>query len=334
MKPLNAPQQHSVWCLPPFNLPEGKVEGAASIIRKCYNIHKLEPIEMNEFVSLEQIDKIAGIIRSKISQTDAPVAPHIQPQIGLILGSGLGKLAAAVEQAIHISHNELPGWPISTVKGHQGELVFGKLEGQEVLVMQGRSHYYEGYSIQQIGLPVRVMQRLGIKTLIVTNAAGAVNSGFQPGELMLIVDHLNLIGMAGLNPLRGPNLDELGPRFPDMSQAYDRQLCALARKVAHTQKLTLREGVYAALSGPSFESPAELRFLKAIGVDAVGMSTVPEVIVARHGGMRVLGISGISNKANLDGSTITTHEEVLEAGHKIVPQLLILIRELLRELPQ
>ena len=283
---------------------------------------------MNEFVSLEQIDLIAGIIREKISQAPA------QPIIGLILGSGLGKLATAVEQAVHITYDELPGWPVSTVQGHQGELVIGNLENQPVIVMQGRAHYYEGYSIQQIGLPVRVMQRLGIKMLIVTNAAGGVNADFQPGELMLIVDHINLIGMAGLNPLRGPNLDEFGARFPDMSQAYDRQLCELARKVARGNKLTLREGVYASLSGPSFESPAELRFLKAIGVDAVGMSTVPEVIVARHGGTRVLGVSGISNKANLDGSTITTHEEVLEAGQKIVPQLLTLIRELLKQLPE
>jgi purine-nucleoside phosphorylase len=283
---------------------------------------------MDEFIKLEQIDEIAGIVHNKIKL----LAP--QPEIGMILGSGLGKLAASVEQAEHISYQELPGWPVSTVKGHQGELVVGKLEGRSVIVMQGRSHYYEGYSMQQIGLPVRVMQRLGIKILVVTNAAGAVNPDFQPGDLMLIVDHLNLIGMAGLNPLRGPNMDELGPRFPDMSQPYDRQLSELARKVAQEKKLTLREGVYASLSGPSFESPAELRFLQVIGVDAVGMSTIPEVIVARHAGTRVLGISGISNKANLDGSTVTTHEEVLEAGNKIVPQLLTLIRELLKQLPE
>lgn len=179
-------------------------------------------------------------------------------------------------------------------------------------------------------LPIRVMQRLGVGTLIVTNAAGAVNPDFQPGELMLITDHLNLIGMAGQNPLRGPNLDEFGPRFPDMSVAYDRSLRDLARKVATEQQIQLRAGVYACLAGPSFETPADLRFLRLAGVDAVGMSTVPEVTVARHGGMRVLGISGISNKANLDGSTMTTHEEVLEAGRKIVPQLLTLIRGVLR----
>jgi len=176
------------------------------------------------------------------------------------------------------------------------------------------------------------MQRLGVELLIVTNAAGAVNPEFNPGELMLITDHLNLMGMSGLSPLRGPNLDEFGPRFPDMSAAYDRELRKLAQEVAKQSRLILREGVYACLAGPSFESPADLRFLRTAGADAVGMSTVPEVITARHAGTRVLGVSGISNKANLDGSTITTHEEVLEAGKKIVPQLLTLVRGVLRRL--
>jgi purine-nucleoside phosphorylase len=200
------------------------------------------------------------------------------------------------------------------------------------VVMQGRAHYYEGYSMAQVTLPVRVMQRLGVRTLIVTNAAGAVNPDFEPGELMLLTDHLNLIGMAGLSPLRGPNLDELGPRFPDMSRAYDLNLRELARQVAADNGLVLREGVYACLAGPSFETPADLRFLRAIGVDAVGMSTVPEVTVAHHGGTRVLGISGVSNKANLDGNTLTTHDEVLEAGNKIVPQLITLIRGVMARL--
>jgi purine-nucleoside phosphorylase len=196
--------------------------------------------------------------------------------------------------------------------------------------MQGRVHYYEGYTMQQVTLPVRVMQRLGINILIVTNAAGAIHPDFVPGDVMLITDNLNLAGMTGLNPLIGPNLDELGPRFPDMSQAYDRQLCDLARKVASENNFILREGVYAGLSGPSFESPADLRFLRIVGADAVGMSTVSEVIVARHGGTRVLGFSGISNKANLDGNTITLHEEVLDAGRLIVPKLEMLIRGVLR----
>jgi purine-nucleoside phosphorylase len=277
---------------------------------------------MTNYLSLSQIDETTEAIRALTT---------IQPRIGMILGSGLGCLAESVREPTIIPYGRLPHWPVSTVIGHQGQLVLGELEGSSVMVMQGRAHYYEGYSMAQIGLPVRVMHRLGVETLIVTNAAGAVNPDFNPGELMLITDHLNLMGMAGLNPLHGPNLDEIGPRFPDMGQAYDRDLCELARTVADENNILLREGVYVSLAGPSFETPADLRFLLVAGVDAVGMSTVPEVIVARHGGIRVLGISGISNKANLDGSTITSHEEVLEAGNKIGPQLLSLIRGILNQ---
>jgi purine-nucleoside phosphorylase len=278
---------------------------------------------MAEFITLAQIYETAEVVESQITK---------QPQIGMILGSGLGSLAESVKEPTIIAFDRLPHWPVSTVVGHQGRLVLGTLEEQEVLVMQGRAHYYEGYSISQIGLPVRVMHRLGVKILIVTNAAGAVNPSFLPGELMLITDHLNLMGMTGLSPLRGPNLEEFGPRFSDMGQAYDRELGALACRVAEKNGIILHQGVYVALAGPSFETPADLRFLRVAGVDAVGMSTVPEVTIARHGGMRVLGISGISNKANLDGNTITSHEEVLEAGKKIVPQLLTLIRGVLRQL--
>jgi purine-nucleoside phosphorylase len=278
---------------------------------------------MSEFYSLEQIDCIANFIRSKSND---------RPQVGIILGSGLGALAASVEYSTIVPYNEIPEWPISTVIGHQGHLVIGKFENIEVIVLQGRVHYYEGYSISQVALPVRVLQRLGIEILIVTNAAGAVNPDYTPGDLMLITDHINMIGMAGLNPLRGPNLDPLGPRFPDMSQAYDKVLMDIARKAAMEEKIKLQEGVYISLAGPSFETPADLRFLRIVGADAVGMSTVPEVITARHGGTRVLGISGISNKANLDGATITTHEEVLEAGQILAPKLTTLIRGVLRRL--
>jgi purine-nucleoside phosphorylase len=274
-------------------------------------------------ITLEIIDRVTQSIRSRINS---------QPQIGLILGTGLGGLAQAIQKATIIPYRELPDWPVSTVMGHTGQLVIGELEGQRVLAMQGRIHFYEGYTMQQVTLPVRVMQRLEIKILIVTNAAGAIHPDFIPGDVMLITDNLNLAGMSGLNPLIGPNLDEFGPRFPDMSQAYDRQLCDLARKVAREGNLLLREGVYAGLSGPSFESPADLRFLRMAGADSVGMSTVSEVIVARHGGTRVLGFSGISNKANLDGNTITSHEEVLESGRLIVPKLEKLIRGVLRSL--
>ncbi len=278
---------------------------------------------MSDFLTLPEIDEATNLIRSRT---------NYRPRIAIVLGSGLGGLASSVENAAVIPYNELPGWPVSTVAGHQGRLVIGQLEGQEVMIMQGRAHYYEGYSMDKVTLPMRVFQRMGMEIVIVTNAAGGVNPDFIPGDLMLITDHLNLIGMAGLNPLRGPNLEELGPRFPDMSQAYDRKLCALVRQVASEGELILREGVYACLAGPSFETPADLRFLRMIGVDAVGMSTVPEVIVARHGGTRVLGISGISNKANLDGNTLTTHQEVLEAGQQIVPKLTTLIRGVLRRL--
>jgi purine-nucleoside phosphorylase len=276
---------------------------------------------MTTFVTLEQIDQAADSIRKRISH---------QPRVGLILGSGLNSLADSVQNAKIIPYGELPHWPLSTVHGHAGQLVIGELEGQPVFVMQGRIHFYEGYSMSQITLPVRVMLRLGLEMMFVTNAAGGVNPDFVPGDVMLITDHLNLIGMMGANPLMGPNIDELGPRFPDMSQAYDRQLMAIARQVASDENVPLREGVYCALSGPSFEGPADLRFLRLAGADAVGMSTVPEVIVARHGGLRVLGFSGISNKANLDGSTITTHEEVIEAGKIIAPKMEKILRGVLR----
>jgi purine-nucleoside phosphorylase len=272
-------------------------------------------------INMEVIDRLAGAIRSRIK---------VQPHVAIILGTGLGGLADSIQDAVIIPYSELPDWPVSTVMGHAGRLVVGKLEGQPVLVMQGRIHFYEGYSMAQVTLPVRVMQRLGIEILVVTNAAGAINPDFVPGDVMLITDHLGLANMSGLNPLIGPNLEEFGPRFPDMSQAYDRDLVALARRVAKEKNMTLREGVYVGLSGPSFETPADLRFLRLAGADSVGMSTVPEVTVARHGRTRVLGFSGISNKANLDGNTVTSHEEVLEAGKVLVPKLEALLRGVLR----
>lgn len=278
---------------------------------------------MNTYITLEQIDQAAEAVRKRTAY---------QPRVGIILGSGLNDLADSVQKSDAVPYSDLPNWPVSTVQGHAGRLVMGELERQTVFLMQGRIHFYEGYSMSQITLPVRVMQRLGIEIMIVTNAAGGVNPAFTPGDVMLITDNLNLIGMMGMNPLMGPNLDELGPRFPDMSQAYDRRLMDLARKAASETGIKLLEGVYCALSGPSFEGPADLRFLRLAGADAVGMSTVPEVIIARHGGLRVLGFSGISNKANLDGSTITTHEEVIEAGKVIAPKMEKIIRGVLRSL--
>ena len=278
---------------------------------------------MTTFVTLEQIDQAAEAIRQRTAY---------KPRVGLILGSGLNSLADSVTKPDIIPYSDIENWPVSTVHGHAGRLVIGELEGQSVFVMQGRVHFYEGYSMSQVTLPVRVMLRLGLEMMFVTNAAGGVNPDFVPGDVMLITDHLNLVGMTGANPLMGPNIEELGPRFPDMSQAYDRALMNIARQVAARESIPLREGIYCALSGPSFEGPADLRFLRMAGTDAVGMSTVPEVIVARHGGMRVLGMSGISNKANLDGSTVTTHEEVIEAGKIITPKIEKIIRGVLRAL--
>lgn len=279
---------------------------------------------MEKFITYEQICLTADYIQQKIA---------IKPQIAVILGSGLGSFAEMVEQPVIIPFVEIPAWPISSVVGHSGRLLIGQLEGKNVFVMQGRAHFYEGHSMSEITLPVRVMQKMGIESLIVTNAAGAINPDYSPGDLMMITDHIGLIGMAGQNPLRGPNLDEFGPRFPDMSQPYDKEFMEIARSISRENDLGMREGVYVSLSGPSFETPADLRFLRVIGADAVGMSTVPEVTIAKHGGMRVLGISGISNKANLDGSTITTHDEVLEAGKVLVPKLTQVISGFLRNYP-
>jgi len=279
---------------------------------------------MSEYLTLKHYQEAAEAVRARLKRL---------PSVGLVLGSGLGSLAEALENPDVIPAAEIPYWPLSTVQGHSGRLLVGQLEGQTVFVQQGRAHYYEGHSLQQVTLPVRVMQLLGIKVLVVTNAAGAVNPNFRPGDVMLITDHINFMGMAGQSPLRGPNAPELGTRFPDMSVAYDRELRATALAVAEVAGIKLHQGVYICLGGPSFETPADLRFLRAVGVDAVGMSTVPEVTVARHGGLRVLGFSGISNAANLDGNTVTTHEEVLAAGQTLVPKLTALVRGVLRRLP-
>ena len=278
---------------------------------------------MGEYFTREDIQRAAEVVAGRTP---------LKPTVGMILGSGLGPLAQAIETPVRIPFGEIPGWPTSTVEGHAGSLVIGTLEGHGVAVLQGRVHYYEGYTMAQIGLPIRTLQMAGVDTFIITNAAGGVNPEFHAGEVMLITDHLNLIGMAGLSPLRGPNDDRLGPRFPDMSRAYNRQLMALARQAADVEGIRLREGVYVCLAGPAFETPADLRFLRMAGADAVGMSTVPEVVAAHHGGSRVLGFSGISNKANLDGTTVTTHEEVLAAGKEIAPKLERLVRGVLRGL--
>jgi purine-nucleoside phosphorylase len=257
-----------------------------------------------------------------------------RPKVGLVLGSGLSPLADAIDEADRIPYSHIPHFPISTVEGHAGQLVLGKLAGVNVCAMQGRFHFYEGYTPQQTTFPVRVMKLLGIETLILTNAAGGINPAFRAGDLMVIDDHINFMGLTGYNPLGGPNLDAFGLRFPSMTDVYAFRLRQLADQVAAQQGETLRHGVYAALSGPTFETPAEVRFLRAIGVDAVGMSTAPEAAVARHAGMQVLGISTITNVAIdvLDSDAQTSHEEVLETGKAVVPRLTSLLMGILEGL--
>ena len=235
-------------------------------------------------------------------------------EIGVILGSGLGDYAQALEDAVRLPYAEIPGFPRSTVAGHAGMLCCGTLHGKRVMMMQGRFHYYEGYSMKDVTLPVRVMQRIGVKTLIVTNACGGINLSYAPGDLMLIADMFSLTGQ---NPLIGPNLDEFGPRFPDMSCAFDRELRALAHACAGEQGFALQESVYAQMTGPCYETPAEIRMLRTLGADAVGMSTVPEVIVARHGGMRVLGVSCITNMAAGILPQPLNHAEVTETANRV-----------------
>ncbi len=280
---------------------------------------------MTTTFSLADIEECAAYIRSKTAH---------QPKIGLILGTGLSPLAEEIAAADIIPYSEIPHFPVSTVAGHAGRLVIGEVAGVTVLAMQGRFHFYEGYTLPQVTLPVRVMKLLGIETLIVTNAAGGINNGFEVGDLMLIEDHINFVGMAGHNPLMGPNDSSFGPRFPPVNRAYTKELRKLAGQVAQEQGINLRRGVYAWLAGPNFESPAEIRMWRVLGADAVGMSTVPEVIVAHHAGMQVLAISTITNICidQVDIEHEPSHEEVNEAGKIIVPRLTKLVKGVLKEL--
>ena len=279
-------------------------------------------MNLHETFTRAQYAEAADFIRSHTAH---------RPRLGLILGSGLNPLADEVVGADRIPYGDIPHFPRPGVEGHKGQLVVGQLAGQEVLIMQGRAHAYEGYTLQQVTLPVRVMNELGIGTLILTNAAGGLNPTFHAGDLMLINDHIGLMAIVGGNPLWGPDDPTLGPRFPAMNKAYDPELRALTRRVAAELGIVLREGVYLGLGGPMFETPAEVRFRRMIGGDATGMSTVPEVIVARHMGMRVLGISGISNVAISDPDAVEepNHEEVMAAGQVMVPKLMALLRGVL-----
>lgn len=270
----------------------------------------------------DQIQATADLIRRRTDHT---------PEIGIILGSGLSALVDHINDPVVVSYADIPAFPVSSVPGHKGELVLGRLGGATVLAMRGRFHFYEGYDMQQVTLPVRVMRALGAETLIVTNAAGGLNADWQVGNLMLIRDHIFFPGLVGHNPLRGHNDDRLGLRFPAMLNAYDPALRDLARQVGDRVGATLREGVYTMLSGPTFETGAEMTMLRTLGSDAVGMSTAPEVVVARHAGMRVLGISLITNIAHPDAPA-ANHEEVLEAGEAAKPVFSALITGVLEQL--
>ncbi|SFL99528.1 purine-nucleoside phosphorylase [Salibacterium qingdaonense] len=250
----------------------------------------------------------------------------ITPKTGLILGSGLGVLAEEIEDAVKIPYEDIPGFPVSTVEGHAGQLVAGTLQGREVIAMQGRFHYYEGYTLQDVTFPVRVMRSAGVKNLLVTNAAGSVNETFSPGNLMIIKDHLNLLGD---NPLIGKNDESIGPRFPDLSSAYSPELIDTAKSAASSLGITLQEGVYAANTGPAYETPAEVKMIRTLGADAVGMSTVPEVISANHAGMNVLGISCLSNMAAGILDQPLSHSEVIETTEKVREDFLQLMKEII-----
>ncbi|CAH0345617.1 purine-nucleoside phosphorylase [Bacillus sp. CECT 9360] len=266
----------------------------------------------------EKLEKAASFIEGKLDG---------KPEIGLILGSGLGVLADEIENPVKIPYEEIPEFPVSTVAGHAGQLVLGDLSGKKVVAMQGRFHFYEGYSMDKVTFPVRVMKLLGVEKLIVTNAAGGVNEEFRAGDLMLITDHIN---NTGTNPLIGSNDERFGPRFPDMSEAYSKNLQAVAKEVAGKLGIDLKEGVYVGNSGPTYETPAEVRLARMLGGDAVGMSTVPEVIVARHCGLNVLGISCITNMAAGILGQPLSHEEVIETTEQVKSSFLSFIKEIVR----
>ncbi|MBK7182217.1 MAG: purine-nucleoside phosphorylase [Bacteroidetes bacterium] len=269
---------------------------------------------------LDQIKSTATYIQSKITT---------QPEIGIILGTGLGGLVKEINIKHTIPYEEIPNFPVSTVEGHSGKLIFGELGGKNVVAMQGRFHYYEGYNMQQVTFPVRVMKFLGIQKLFVSNASGGVNPNFEIGDLMIINDHINFFPS---NPLIGKNLAELGPRFPDMSEAYNKEIIVKAKKVAAANNIKVQEGVYLGLSGPTFETPAEYRMVKILGADAVGMSTVPEVIVARHMNIPCFAMSIITD-LGVEGKIVeVTHEDVQHVAAQAEKKMTLIMKELMKEL--
>jgi purine-nucleoside phosphorylase len=272
--------------------------------------------ELNEFV--EKVKKATAFIEEHVK---------FKPKFAVVLGSGLGVIADSIQDPVVLKYPEIPGFPVSTAPGHKGELIFGKIYGKDIVAMNGRFHYYEGYSMKEVTFPIRVFQLLGVKYLFITNAAGGLNPEFDVGVPMIITDHINFMGD---NPLIGPNVEEWGPRFPDMSEPYNKELSKLAREVAKEEGIKIYEGVYVAVAGPNFETPAELRMLRHLGADAVGMSTVPEVIVANHGGIKVLGISAITDRAVPDDLKPLTAEEVLEIAEKTGQKIAKIISKVLK----
>ncbi len=266
---------------------------------------------------LNKIQETADYIRSKVGS---------MPSTAIILGTGLGALVDHIDDKMYIPYTEIPNFPVSTVEGHSGNLIFGKLGSKPVMVMQGRFHYYEGYDMKQVTFPVRVMKALGIETLFVSNAAGGMNKEFKVGDVMIITDHINLFPE---NPLRGKNDNRLGPRFPAMTEAYNHQLIKLADEIAAEKGIRVMHGVYVGVTGPTFETPAEYEFFRIIGGDAVGMSTVPEVIVANHAGMKVFGVSVITDLGGKDVTEVPTHEEVQKAAEAAQPKMMEIMRDLI-----
>jgi purine-nucleoside phosphorylase len=272
-----------------------------------------------------------GNLISKINDARDYIKKYVDftPEVGLILGSGLGVMGEEVENKIIINYSDIPNFPVSTVEGHKSRFIFGTLNNKKVAVMQGRFHFYEGYKMQEVVFPVWVMKALGISKLIVTNAAGGVNKSFTPGDLMLIKDHINF---AGTNPLMGSNIEEYGPRFPDMSNAYNNELIEIAKKCAVSNGIEVREGNYMMFTGPNYETPAEIRMSRVLGGDAVGMSTVPEVMTANHSGMKVLGISCITNMAAGILDQPLNHQEVIDTAEKVKTKFVKLVKDIVQNI--
>lgn len=269
---------------------------------------------------LEKIQESAAYLNNRT---------NFNAEVGIILGTGLGGLVNEIEKEHEVPYEEIPNFPVSTVEGHSGKLIFGKLSGRPILAMQGRFHYYEGYTMKEVTFPVRVMKALGINDLVVSNASGGVNPDFEIGDVMIINDHINLFPS---NPLLGKNYPELGPRFPDMSEAYDKELIAKAKEIAAHNHIKVQEGIYAGLSGPCFETPAEYLYIRNVGADAVGMSTVPEVIAAKHGGMRCFAVSIITDLGVPEKIVEVNHQDVIEAASNAEPKMTLIMKELIKDI--